>query len=74
MRIAFWNSCLDVCFLNFWLLKTDLDFKTTKKNMFTIVLRLSSETSAMWKNKPVIFTHPGPWICDLFTEGAALGE
>ena len=31
MRVAFWNSCPDVCFPNFWLRITGFDFKTTRK-------------------------------------------
>ena len=62
MRIAFRNSCLDVCFLNFWLLNTGLDFKTTKKNTFTIALHPSSATSPMWKICQLFLGTP--WICE----------
>ena len=49
MGIDFWNSCLDICFLNFWLINTGLDFKPMEENMLTIVLCHRSETSPMWK-------------------------
>ena len=63
MRIAFWNFCLDVCFLNSWLLNTGLDFKTTKpeKHVYHCL------TPQFWnlghvKISPLFLGTP--WICE----------